>query len=544
MITPGFFFLVTSWIVLSVWNYGRVACNWDEFSHWVDIVKAVTFINDFGTNPAANSTFQSYPPAMMLFQYSLQKLNMLLNPGSGFSEWRTYFGFQIFILSVMLPFFDGLTFRQPVKLMLYGVIYFLAPLLFFGNYYNAVYIDPAVGIFFGAGMAMCILRQRRDGVYTAYICLLCAMLTLSKDVGFGLALVLALAYGVDTLLAGGASGFQKRFYVAPAALAAACLPKFLWSWELRSSGARVSFSGKIEWPVLMDVILGRDTSYRSGLVRTYWDALHTKTVALGNIPLKLNYITLLLVFLCVLFLLWKLHKIRQPSEGKRCGVIIALCAGLLIAYLAGMCVIYMFKFSEYEATHLASMERYLNIAFLGNWLVILLLLARWTCDWCRRWEAKAALLLMLLVVLPVRPFLNFTGGLYIKQSLQVRQPYEQLSGIIAEKCDGDDRIYFVSQETTGFDYWVSRFNARPNSFNGNFTWSIGEAFYEGDIWTKKTAPEEWQKLLTEQYDYVALYKVNDYFLTHFAGLFAEPEAIEVNALYRVNLQTGLLEKCK
>lgn len=517
LLTPGAVFFMIACGLLTLWNHGKVASGWDEFSHWVDIVKAVTNVGDFGTNPAAGSAFQSYPPAMMLFQYSLQKIYVLVKPGFGFSEWRVYFAFQVFILSVMLPFFRGITFRQPVKLLLYGAIAFLAPLLFYQNLYSAVYIDPVLGILFGAGMSMVLLRPERDGWYIAYCCLICAMLTLSKDVGFVFALALAGACALDCFLDAG-SVRKKRLLATLPAFAAAWLPKVLWEWEIKTSGARVSFSGKVQWNVLVDIFMGRDTSYRGSLIPMYWDALQTKMITLGQLPVKLNYITLTLVFL-------------------------GLSAGTLAAYILGLCVIYMFKFSEYEATRLASMDRYLNIAFLGIWLLILLLSAQWISEWCRR-ETKMVLLLLVLLVVPVRPFVYFIRGDYVRQSVAVRAPYETLSAEIRRVCDGDDRIYFVSQESSGFDYWVSRFNARPNYFSGNYTWSIGEPFYEGDVWTARVTPEEWQSTLLEQYDYVALYKINDYFLEHFAELFAEPAEIKVNTLYRVDRETRLLVRCE
>ena len=125
LITPGAVVFLIAYALLTLWNHGKVASGWDEFSHWVDIVKAVTYIDDFGTNPAANSSFQSYPPAMMLFQYSLQKLYMLVKTDFCFSEWRVYFAFQIFLLSVMLPFFRNITVRQPVTLLVYALFTFL-----------------------------------------------------------------------------------------------------------------------------------------------------------------------------------------------------------------------------------------------------------------------------------------------------------------------------------------------------------------------------------------------------------------------------------
>ena len=543
LLTPGAAFFMLVFALLSVCNVEKVASNWDEFSHWMDIVKAVAYVDDFGTNPAANSTYQSYPPAMMLFQYALQKVYMLIKPQGGFSEWRTYVAYQIFFVAILMPFLRNIDFRQILKLVIYAFIILVAPLLFYSNLFNAIYIDPFIGILFGAGMAMIILCPRKDGWYLAYICMLCAVMTLSKDVGFAFSLFLALAFCADCLLDAGARG-RVRLLVAPAALLGAYLPKLLWSWELKTSGARLTFNGKIDWRILLDVILGKDTSYRQSLVRTYWDALFSKNIVLGNISVQINYIGLLVLFLALLYILWRILSSGQPEKRGSNAAVLGLSAGMLVCYLVGLCVIYMFKFSQYEAVRLASMERYLNIAFLGVWMLILLLWADYVCRIKCSGTGMCVLLAVLLLVSPTRLFGNFVRGDNIISSKSIRAPYEPLKNSIHQICDGDDRIYFVSQETTGFDFWVSRFNARPNSFNPGMTWSIGEAFYDGDVWTLEMTPEQWKTTLLEQYDYVALYKINDYFLANFGKLFAEPDEIEVNALYRVNRETGLLDKCE
>lgn len=543
LVTPGSVVFAVACVLLSLWNHGKVASGWDEFSHWVDIVKAMLSVGDFGTNPAAESAFQSYPPAMALFQYSLQKLFMLLNPGYFFSEWRMYFSYQVFFLAVLLPVFREVTFRQPVKLLLYGGIIFLIPLMFYSNLYSTVYIDPILAILFAAGMVQTLLDTNRDGWRAAYICMICAMLTLSKDAGFAFALILGVTYGADCLLDRDTIT-KKRWLAAPLALAAAWLSKQLWTLELETSGAKLSFSGEIQWPVLLDVLTGKDTSYRSTLIGTYRDALFSKGIVLERLDLNISYITLGLILLCGLVLVWWLYRTYCPAQGKRWGILLGIAAATVPAYTAGLCVTYMFKFSRYEAVRLASMERYLNIAYLGVWMLILLLLTNWLCQCCKRRGVKLALLLVLALTVPVEPFRDFMQGAYVESSVNARTPYEVLSREIRQKCDGDDRIYYISQESSGYDYWVSRFNARPNSFSENFSWSIGEPFYDGDVWTKNMTADQWQAMLLEGYDYVALYRINDYFLENYSHLFAQPEEIAVNTLYRVNRQTGLLEKCR
>ena len=45
----------------------------------------------------------------------------------------------------------------------------------------------------------------------------------------------------------------------------------------------------------------------------------------------------------------------------------------LLVYTFGLCIIYMFKFSDFEALSLASFDRYLNIVYLSIWIVLVLL---------------------------------------------------------------------------------------------------------------------------------------------------------------------------
>ena len=72
----------TLFIILIIIHKGRMLSSWDEFSHWGDVVKAMFTINDFSTSPKSLSMFQSYPPAMSLFQYFFMKL------GNDFIEYQ------------------------------------------------------------------------------------------------------------------------------------------------------------------------------------------------------------------------------------------------------------------------------------------------------------------------------------------------------------------------------------------------------------------------------------------------------------------------
>lgn len=544
--TPGSALFFACCIAFSVWNYGKLASSWDEFSHWMDIVKVASSINDFGTNPAANSMFQSYPPSMMLFQYSLQKLYQLVKPGALFSEWRVYYSYQIFILALFMPFFRNITFRQPIRMILYVVIALLAPLLFFSNLYSSVYIDPFVGILFGTGMAMIVVRPKQDRLYEVHIWLLCVVLTLSKDVGLLFSMAIALSVSILSVLDSTKEKKTKRFLNIIVSFLSAYLPKLMWDWEVRTAGAAISFGGKIDWEILLRVLFGKDDSYRTQVLSSYRDALYDMSISMENLFVRFNYFGWFVLMVVALYLIYRMYVYIYGTDGKeKCrsmGIVSWMSALTLTGYIMGLCVIYMFKFSEYEAIRLASMTRYLNIAFVGIWILLLLLLADGISVWKFYKEAEMVLLLLTLLSVPTREFGLFIRGFHINNSAWIRGPFKEMENSIHEVCDGDDRIYFIAQETGGFEYWVCRYVARPNAFNENFTWSIGEPFYEGDVWSQKMDVQDWSEILFERYDYVALYKINDYFVQHFGSLFENVEEIENNALYRVNREMGKLEK--
>ena len=180
-------------------------------------------------------------------------------------------------------------------------------------------------------------------------------------------------------------------------------------------------------------------------------------------------------------------------------------------------------------------------------LVVLVIIGTY-CDSLRRYSSerttRVCLLCAMLIITPMKSISNLMNRSSVAYSVNLRGPYEKLNALIHRNCDGDDAIYYISQDDNGFNYWIARFNARPNSFNPNFTWAIGESEYQGGMYTQSKTPEQWQQELLEGYDYVAIYKLNEYFTQNYRELFRNPEDIAVNALYKVDKETGLLDRCE
>lgn len=560
---PLLFLLI--FVALAVLNRGKVASRWDEYSHWMDITKTMTLIDDFGTNPNAQALFPSYPPGLALFEYFIQKLNLLIYPDAGFVEGLTYFSYQILFVSVFFPFFKKLSFKQPMSLALSLCAALLSALVFAPNLYATVYSDPLLGIFSAVGMARIFIDDDRSLCYHAYIGLLSVMLVLMKDAGLLFGVMLAAVYALDVCIRdftaikaairairnSGLRHLPKRRLLKAIGcclvVLAPFLAKLLWSAEIKSSGCKVLFSGKVDLGVLVKVLTGREGGARAETLSNFVRELLFGSANIGSAGVAVNYYILFLLFAAAVYVLWKLSAHRGTlSSSKKLALIFALAQQLV--YTAGLVIMYMFKFSEYEAVRLASFSRYLSVPMISLLLFVLLC----TVDMIRDLSFRAKLretflLLALLIVIPIDGINAILRGNDI--SAEQRADYNTIAEQINTECDDASRVWFISQSNSGYDYNAVRYLTRRKTtegcgvIGGNNRWSIGEPFYEGDIYTYSIDAETWGQELLDGYDYVALYRANEYFYEHFSGLFAEPEDIGDDRLYRLNRETGLLELC-
>ena len=314
VITPGAVIFAVMFVVLNVCNYKHIPTGGDEFSHWAYIVKAMTYWDDFGTNPNAHALFASYPPGVALFQYFLQKLFALMNPQIGYIEWRIFLSYQVLFFSFMFPFLDRLSFRRPANILLACGVMFCAPLVVFGGIYSVISADPFIGIAFASGMAMVFRCEKKDIYYYLHVSFCCAMLTLIKDAGLLFSIFLGLTFIMEGVIEnrgrGGSWKTNSPLLVVP--LAAGLLAKILWKFEVTMSDVVVKFGNPYDVGVLWDVMLGRDTSYRTTVWDKFWPTILQSNALFGT-----SYIKVFLGLILVLYLLYCAYSKKEPEKRDR-----------------------------------------------------------------------------------------------------------------------------------------------------------------------------------------------------------------------------------
>ncbi len=541
ILTPGAFFIAGLFFVLVFLNRGKLAAEYDEFTHWIDCVKEMIYLGDFVTNPASGSSFASYPPSMALFQFFYQKLYLMLAPGAVFSEWRCFQAFQIFSLSLFLPFFSHLSFKKPYTVCVYIFTVIVMPLFYYACYSN-ILIDPFLGMLTGAGLSRIFLEKKKDILYKLYMILLVSVLSLAKDAGQFFALFIGIFFAVDYLSESIKKGkiTIKDVSWSVSIFLSLAVSRLLWKFELITSKVFVNFGGKVDLLKFGRLILTGGEGYEKITVSSFIDAFFEKRIGISALDIQVNYFVLLFIDAFLLYAAYKLLLLYEPERKK---LRIFMIFGVLfqtIFYVYSLGATYVSNFSEAEAVALAGYNRYMNIGFLPVWIMVLMIFLYYISNYVQDNKlALSAIALILILVSPMESVTHFMMKKSVRYSMAFRQPYEEISEKIDKTCEDGAEIAFLYQPPAdGESFWVVRFNMRPDK-----QVKYGYLLDKNEDGSLKNSPESMIEKLKENYDYAVTYMIDSDFVNDYGSLFEDINDIEDNSVYKIDKDTGLLKKC-
>ncbi len=529
MITPAFAIFCGIFALLILGDYGMLSTGWDDFSHWQLCVRKMMVLDDFAANPASGIYYQSYPPAMALHQYFFQKLRYLLDSEPVFSEWRLFLAYQVLMIAPAMPFFRELSLPKAV---LAGVCLLVLPLLFIGQTYTLLYIDSFVGMLAGCGF-LAVLRKDRGGLHTAYVAMLCAVLTLSKDVGLFFACFIGVIFFLNRLLTRGNETPLRQAGIALIPLISALGAKLAWKGILLKLGSKMVFSEPIDLIEYTKMFFFRTGGfYRQDCVEAFKRMFFSREFALPGIGVLTSYFALSIVFGIALYALCGGLMKAQPQRAGAIRAAGILIFAQLIVYVYCLGATYAYRFSVDEALDLAAYNRYMNIAYISVCVPLFfggfLLLSR------RKGMLPAlCLCAALLVVSPMNEVHSFLNRDSVAASYVRREPLDALAETIRNHCEEADRVYFVSMGSDGRDLVIVQFGAEPAKVDSSLGYDLDHA---------AVSAEAWRSALLEGYDYVALCQLDDDFAESYGSLFENEEEIADHALYRLDRQKGLLSR--
>ncbi len=522
---------------------GMEAIRWDEFSHWMDTVKTMTLINDLGTNPDAHVIYPSYPPGLSLFHYPLQEI-YLLTGGTEFSEWRYLFSYKLFSLCMIAPVFRKLSFQNPLAILFAFGSSLVFPGVFFESFYDGGVVDSFLGLMSGAGLAYLILYDKENDriMKRLSVCAAAMILVLTKDAGLLFAVMLLLGVFVTEFLSKNSDSLCSRCLFCLETAAAIAVPKIAWNLHLKARGIGRVFHNPIVLRDLFRIVLQKDETWRQESWNQFFHKLVFEKIPIGYFNISF--------FLCLLFFLGiailAASMLRREKEDRYTVVrnILLIAFLQLVVYVVGLGIEYLFQFSEYEGSIHASFARYIGVAFLGILILfqavgleLFILEAR-----SPRIETAAALSLSVILMLsPMSIVKSYLTRETVAYSYEFRRDYDRYC-MAAEKLGLEGNGWLITQRYQGAYYKLKCLLKPFQVQRGLFSFRdipIDDSQPDFDV-----KPEDWMDQLCEGYDYVLLYKTDDYFREHYGYLFEEPEEIADRTFFVVDREKRLLIKLK
>lgn len=534
VITVGFLVFIFMFLYFILLTHNRATSTWDEFSHWALATKNMFNLNNFGLNSSVPAVI-SYLTGTGMYQYFNLKLF------GSFNEGIMIFSMCILTYSFILPITK--IFKSYKQIMAYPIclILLFVPTIIFKDIYTALYVDGILGLAFGYSMySYYLLRKDLDDKFKIInLFYSFMMLIFIKDMGLVLALFILILILIDNLFVNSKFKFKIKYVIdktkwiilsfLPALLTRIIWQRIILNYNVTSNIQAVSIFGKIKSFFAFNF---SETDFQ--ISQNYFEALFNRSIL--NIIIDISFVFFILLF-CLILILLLIKNTNKHS--LRLGIWCSCIFCFSLGYSFVMLISYLYVFGGYEGLNLASFNRYLGTFVLGLFIFLIVVLFEefLIINNKKRKYVFLSIFIFLVLISNKDTLLNYS--IYIPYSKisgkSNREGYNMLLKPVFENCNENDKINYISIANGGMDYWVSRYLLSPITINyTGIGWSIGNPYYEGDIWSQYYDLKNYKNILSK-YDYVFIYQINDEYLKNYGELFNQ-KASDVNRgqLYKVD----------
>lgn len=530
--TIGFILFVLSYLLI-MWNcVGRLVSTGDEFSHWGLVVKNMYDLNTLKLGGSSTVMFD-YLSGTSMFQYFCVKLSGYYN------ESMIFIGQNLLIVALFLPV---VSMYKDKKSVIPYLLYFLlgiVSLIFYPAIFNSLYVDGVLGIAFAYTLYSYFIMRDDESDCFKLINLCCSLLLLTfiKTLGFYLAIGAWIIILLDNIFVKNKFEFKnfiKKYKWLLLTIVPAIIVNTTWSTALDIWDA---IEGHSMGNAIINIFKNGLLPYQKTTIVNFIDALGRSNVSSANFSINCCIILGVGIF----FMWLGMNNSKKENKGSVKLFSNALVIGFCL-FIVFQLVVYITRFSEYEAVRLASFRRYIGsyiVAMLSAFIVINMCLLKN--------KSKESLKLLMGLFVPMLFLFDFQSliditlkaRISVENTLEIREEYIQMADIVDDYADVEDDVFFIATNTTGINFWMARYELSPikvqnsNSYKDSITymWSIGVPYYEGDIWTFNISSDDWKQLLIDEYEYVYLFKVDEQFIDIYGDLF--DNEIQEKQLYKV-----------
>lgn len=493
------------YIIVLVMDWQRGLSFYDEFMHWAFMAKETYRLNQFHIVDASQMWFhKDYPGFIALFQ------SFWCFISGSFEEAYCYRALHILGFALFLPLFDkNLNFKRAFLL---GALIFILPLTIQVSasssdnalFYNSIYLDWLIGIVSGVTVYYCLFEK--DASFDILICFQMTLVLMSKQIGIYFFAICALLFVYRLIKK---HRIKFIFYLLIPIFVFAC-----WKYIVVIFNEQGQFAAEhLNLTTLINIFVkGQGEEYQLICIKNFFNALvYDKKF---EFPFAMPYYLFLFFQLLLMFIFIRINKFNEAKIVP----LLYFIGGLIYSF--AILVLYLFTFTEFEATSLASLNRYLQTyTICGNTFIFLIV-----------FEAILNMnkfLYKVIVCILLGSFVDLNSLEFSKPAIHYNgandAEFAALLNVIDSK-DDDESMMIVAQylnlEYPMIRYYAPEKNARITTFGpGNLNAA------RVDI-----ASDEFIDYLGN-YDLIYTYSVDDYFLSNYWNLI-DAEYLD-QRLYRV-----------
>ncbi len=527
-------------LALFLWVNNSKIYGWDEF-YWGQFAKFIHAFGSFWTKDSAIlASASKYPPGAAIGQ------NIFM-PFGNFNETAIFYANTfpfLCLLILVINLFNKKTTK--IRLNVLKTVTSILGTLFLFFYFALNYpgynlTDYPLEIVFTSGLLIVIFFPTK--LKNLYLILpIISTLILLKPVGILLALIIItialLRCLKEKILHNWKNIFLLLFFII-----LAFSPYFIWNNYVKKQSLTGFDVPKISLDLLKNSLIIKNSERYQTTWSNFSKYIFTKPLNYVESPssfLKIiaNKDTLInwIIFLFILFIIIiYLKKNKQEKLSKDIISYLVLFGGLF-CWIFFHLFMWLTVFSSYEGPILASYERYMSIFLVGITTIFFITIIQ-----------KIKNIRTIILVF----FFIFIMSIYYRSSLftMVKRPIKnfnpkrteitELSNNVKDIVKNKNKIYFICQNSSGYEAMVFRYEMSPHNPVQYWGWSLGDKYLKENIWKVVTSKDQLQSILAE-YDYIVLNKIDSDFIRLYGDLFNQPKKLNSIKIWRIiKTNTGI-----
>jgi len=529
-------YLVMFILIVVVARKVYILMDWDECSYWGTIVKRLYYFDSFVGGENFHTFY--YPPALSSYQYFIVKI-------LGMQDRSIYFAQYLYMISALIFVIRNIKWKNVV----YGILGLLSSFMFLvlllKPYIFTLYSEIPIILTLACSIMYIVTHEnKRDLIF---IGMMMANLSLIKSNAFACSLLPVAIIGVsiiskfidklkeekitpkvfgrkliDTLK-------ENKYYVI--LMLIPFIAQFCFNMYLKINNVNNIHSVNIGLAeIINDVFNNPETA---PIVTNYLGALSSNyTFSKFNLPAMLLISLFIIGFMVLLKIYNKTSK--RLEENKFIGI---AYFGIFFVYAASLLYSYLFLFSRFEASILASYERYMNafiggagIAFIG--IIVYFMQSE---DKAINNKMKKFVIVVFLIILSVVNIAELFNTIKLFHPVTKMPTIDTIvlgndvANYYASYFTPEDKIHIISQGEYGLSIWSTIYYMAPLR--------IYDPRFEGTMWSielpgESKVPNSTQVTGEQFIDYL-----ENYNFTHVLVIQTHELFYEQYGEYFVNLPT-------